>query len=62
LVVRANELAEQYALNEASFVIVKILQRFDIIEAVDKGPIVKGMSLTLSPLNGTVIKLHRASS
>jgi hypothetical protein len=53
---------EQYALNEASFVVVKILQRFDLIEALDKGPIIKGMSLTLSPLKGTKIKMHRASS
>jgi hypothetical protein len=55
-------MAEQYALNEASFVIVKILQRFDNIEALDKGPIVKGMTVTLAPQNGVLIKMHRASS
>jgi hypothetical protein len=58
----ANERIEQYALNEASFVVVKMLQRFDTIKALNKGPIRKGLSLTLFPLDGVQIKMHRANS
>jgi len=56
--------AEQYALNEASFVLVKILQRYDKIEALDMGlsGIKKDVGLTLSPANGVNIRLHRAGS
>jgi cytochrome P450 len=54
---------EQYALNEASFVLVKILQRYDKIDALDMGPggIKKEVTLTLSPANGVNVRLHRAS-
>jgi cytochrome P450 len=52
---------EQYALNEASFVLVKFLQRFDKIEALDMGPIKKGLTITLSPRDGVKVKLHRAA-
>ena len=52
---------EQYALNEASFVLVKILQKFDRIEALDMGPIKKGLTLSLSPANGVKVRLHRAT-
>lgn len=55
--------AEQYALNEASFVIVRVLQRFDKIEALDmSGPLKKGITITLQPGNGVKVKMHRASS
>ncbi|TVY60872.1 Cytochrome P450 52A13, partial [Lachnellula suecica] len=56
-------LGQQYALNEASFVIVKFLQRFDGMEAVDMtGPLKKGLSLTLSPGDGVKVRMHRAAS
>ncbi|KAG0647858.1 Cytochrome P450-CM2 [Hyphodiscus hymeniophilus] len=55
----ADEL-EQYALNEASFVVVSILRRFDKIEALHKGPVRKSLSLTLSPMDGVKVKMHRA--
>jgi len=35
LIEEADLSLEQYALDEASFVVVKILQRFDIIEALN---------------------------
>ncbi len=54
---------EQYALNEASFVMVKLLQRFDKIEAADmKSPIQKSLTIILAPgENGTTVRMHRAS-
>lgn len=52
---------EQYALNEASFVLVKFLQQYDKIEALDMtSELVKGMTLTLTPAHGVKVKLHRA--
>jgi len=55
--------AEQYALNEAAFVVVKMLQRFDGIEALDMvTPLKKGISLTLAPGDGVKVRLHRAAS
>lgn len=58
-----NGWVEQYALNEASFVMAKILQRYDKIEALDMtGRLRKGLSLTLSPGDGVKVKLHRAAS
>jgi cytochrome P450 len=50
---------EQYALNEASFVLARFLQRFDGLDAVDLGPIRKGLTITLSPAKGVKVKLHR---
>jgi len=55
-------MVEQYALNEASFVMVKMLQRYDRIEALDTGEIKKSVTLTLSPAGGVNIRLHRATS
>jgi hypothetical protein len=39
---------------------VKLLQRYDRIEAVDKGPIVKQLSMTLVPGGGAKVSMHRA--
>ncbi|KAH7354752.1 cytochrome P450 alkane hydroxylase-like protein [Rhexocercosporidium sp. MPI-PUGE-AT-0058] len=56
-------LGQQYALNEASFVIVRVLQRFDKIEALDMTrPLKKGITITLQPGDGVKVKMHRASS
>jgi hypothetical protein len=53
---------EQYALNEAAFVIVRFLQRYDKIKCVDVNkPIKKKMTLILSPGDGENIRLHRAT-
>lgn len=42
---------------------VKILQRYDDIEALDMtSPLKKGLSLTLSPGDGVNVKMHRATS
>ena len=57
---------EQYALNEAAFVIVRFLQKFDMIEALDmKGKLDKGLTVicTLAPGKGVnVNKMHRTAS
>jgi cytochrome P450 len=56
-------LGQQFALNEASFVLVRFLQHYDRIEAVDMvSPPKKKMGLTLSPAEGQKVRLHRATS
>lgn len=53
---------EQYALTEAGFVIAKILQRYDRIEALDMtGKLKKGLAITLRPGDGVKIKMHVAA-
>jgi len=55
-------LGQQYALNEASFVLVNFLRRYDKIEALDmSNKLLKGLTLTLAPANGVHVKMHRAS-
>lgn len=50
-------------MNEASFVLVKVLQRFDRIEALDMtGPLPKALTITLQPGNGVKVRMHRANS
>jgi len=56
-------LGQQFALNEVSFVLVRFLQRYDRIEAVDMvSPLKKKLSVTLGPAEGQNIRLHRAAS
>ncbi|EPE36354.1 Cytochrome P450 [Glarea lozoyensis ATCC 20868] len=54
-------IGQQYALNEVSFVLVRLLQRYDKIESLDDGPIVKQVTMTLSPANVSV-RMHRADA
>lgn len=55
-------LGQQYALNEAGFVLVQLLRRFDKLEALDMtGKIKKGLTIVLSPGDGVKVRLHRAS-
>lgn len=55
-------LGQQYALNEASFVLVKLLQRYDRIEAEDMAsPIKKALTIILAPGGDSVkVRMHRA--
>ncbi|KZF23725.1 cytochrome P450 [Xylona heveae TC161] len=54
-------LGQQFALTLASYVVVRILQRFDKIEPVDSStPIEKFLSLTISPANGVKVRLGLA--
>lgn len=54
---------EQYALNEASFVMVKLLQRYDKIEAMDmKSEIKKSLTIVLAPAPGAAtVRMRRAT-
>lgn len=57
-----NMLSEQYALTEASYTLVKLLQRFERIENADPDlvePIIQS-SLTLSHDRGVNIRLYSA--
>ena len=56
-------LGQQFALNEVSFVLVRFLQRYDCIEAVDTvSPLKKKLSIILGPAEDQKIRLHRATS
>lgn len=52
---------EQYALNEAAFVVARLLQRYDKLEYVGPERVKKRLGLTLSPKN-VIIRMHRAKS
>ncbi|KAI9760719.1 MAG: hypothetical protein M4579_001457 [Chaenotheca gracillima] len=55
-------IGQQFALNEVSFVIVRLIQRYDGITLQDPSEkIEKKVSLGLSPANGVNVRLHRAS-
>ncbi|KAK3117919.1 hypothetical protein LTR53_000211 [Teratosphaeriaceae sp. CCFEE 6253] len=56
-------LGQQFALVEASYVLVRMLQRFDGIEPVDRALMMKmrkGLGLTMCPVDGVNIRLHEA--
>ncbi|KAI9829911.1 MAG: hypothetical protein M1826_005333 [Phylliscum demangeonii] len=54
-------LGQQYALTEASFVIVRFCQRFDAIELWDRqDPIKKAFAIVMSPEDGVRVRLHRS--
>jgi hypothetical protein len=53
---------EQYAITEASYLIVRILQTFEDISWEGKaGKPVKGLGLTLWPADGTTVRLKFAN-
>jgi hypothetical protein len=53
--------AENFALMEASYVVVRLLQTFSRIESGDNKPWKENLGLNLSNKNGTVIKVSRYS-
>jgi cytochrome P450 len=53
-------LGQQYALTEASYVTVRLVQEFSAIESRDPGDWVEGLTLTLCSLNGTKVGLTPA--
>ncbi|KAI9648671.1 hypothetical protein NHQ30_003309 [Ciborinia camelliae] len=55
-------LGQQYALTEASFFIIRLLQKFDRLESVDKEDVSFNLTLTMSSGNGVKIKLHEAEA
>lgn len=58
-------LVEQFAIIEASYVIVRLLQRFDRIEAAEDEltrPVTANVTLTACPGKGPVVRLHEATN
>ncbi|KAI9696901.1 MAG: hypothetical protein M1820_007976 [Bogoriella megaspora] len=54
-------IGQQYALCEASYVVVRMLQQYDRIESVVPNPkIENGLLLTMFPKNGVKVRLHKA--
>jgi cytochrome P450 len=50
-------LGQQYALTEASYVTVRLVQEFSKIESRDPGPWEEGLTLTCCSLNGVKVGL-----
>ncbi|KAF7961094.1 hypothetical protein EAE96_000761 [Botrytis aclada] len=53
-------LGQQYALTEASFFLIRLLQKYDQMESVDTEEITFNLTLTMCSGNGVKIKLHEA--
>lgn len=56
-------LGQQYALTEASYLLVRLVQRFDRIEfagEAEGGRLKKGFGLTMFPADGVKVRLRRA--
>lgn len=56
-------IGQQFALTEASYVVVRLLQRFDQIEAGKhelEGPVISNLTLTNCPGKPVTLKLHKA--
>ncbi|KAK4545678.1 hypothetical protein LTR36_002631 [Oleoguttula mirabilis] len=56
-------LGQQFALTEASYVLVRLLREFDSIEPVDRAQMLrfkKGLGLTMWPGDGVKVRLHKA--
>ncbi|EDN95095.1 hypothetical protein SS1G_10970 [Sclerotinia sclerotiorum 1980 UF-70] len=52
-------IGQQFALNEAGYVTVRLLQRFDMIENMETDPVIKhDYKLTDASANGVKVKLH----
>ena len=54
---------EQYAIIEASFLIVRLLQTYDRMEWLgEPGKVKKGFGLIMYPANGVPVKFHKAGT
>lgn len=52
-------IGQQFALTEASYVIIRLMQRFDKMERVDKeAPVGHNFTLINSIANGVKVRLH----
>jgi len=53
---------EQYAITEASFLVVRLLQTYDQMEWLgETGRITKGFGLIMYPAKGVPVRFHKAS-
>jgi len=58
-------LGQQFALTEASFVLVRMLQQFDAIEPTDRAQmqkLKKELGITMWAADGVKVRLHRAAN
>jgi cytochrome P450 len=56
-------LGQQYAMTEASYLTVRLVQAFDEVEwARESRKVGKGFTLTMCPLEGTPVRLRRAKA
>lgn len=53
-------LGQQFALTEASYVTVRLMQRFDTIQNLDFNEMTHNLTLTSSPGGGVRVRLHQA--
>ena len=62
LTVALNYDTEQFALTEASYTTIRLMQEFKSIESRDAGPWVEWITLTCTGLNGAKVALTPASA
>jgi cytochrome P450 len=51
-------IGQQFALNLASYVVCRLVQRFERVESCDSGPWEEGLGITCSTKNGTWVRLY----
>jgi len=51
-------LGQQYALTEASYVLVRLLQEFEQLDSADPLPWTEGLTLTVASANGVKVRLQ----
>jgi len=56
----AGNVGQQFALTEASYVIVRMMQRFDSIQNLDFKEMTHNLTLTSSPGGGVRVRVHEA--
>ncbi|KGQ04548.1 hypothetical protein BB8028_0008g01840 [Beauveria bassiana] len=55
-------LGQQFALTEAAYVLVRLVQKYDLMENLDPSPVIKSnLTLTSSPVQ-TLVRLHEAAA
>jgi cytochrome P450 len=54
-------IGQQFALTEAGYVTVRLLQRFDELDGQYLPPLRHGLTLTTCPADGVNIRLHEAA-
>jgi cytochrome P450 len=52
-------IGQHFALNLASYVVCRLVQRVERVESCDEGPWEEGLGITCSTKNGTWVRLHR---
>ena len=55
----ADEITEQLALNEVTYVVVRLLQTFGRLEGRDKRPFVEDVAITIQNRNGCKVALYQ---